>query len=392
MAAEQNRYPETQRLLGGTSLKLAFRQTGAQRKIHRHTRLVPLPIPIQHRHFSHLHVDLVGPLQYSNSFNYIFTIIDRTSKWMEPIPLSETSAAACAKALTFTWISQFGVPKRITYRGPQFTSNLWFQLCQILNISHKQTTAYHPESNGAVERLHHRLKDALSARAAAATWSKELPFVLLGLRAQPREDTGLSLAEAVFGAQIVLPNEFLQNDEFSVDTIVKKFAKTLHVSASSLPRHNSSTKLPSELLSAPLVWVHRGGLVPPLQPLYDSPYVVLRRGPCSFTIRVRSRDEVVAFSRLKACTGADATPDSPRRRGRPLGLRPGGLAATKRVLFSDPLVSSPSSSLAPPRDGPGTVFLPSEEVFARPGPAAPSQVPQTRYSSCQRAPPQRLDL
>jgi hypothetical protein len=82
----------------------------------------------------------------------------------------------------------------------------------MLNISHKQTAAYHPESNGAVERLHHRLKDALRARTAAATWSKELPFVLLGLRAQPREDTGLSLAEAVFGAQTVLPNEFLQNN------------------------------------------------------------------------------------------------------------------------------------------------------------------------------------
>jgi cleavage and polyadenylation specificity factor subunit 1 len=129
-----------------------------------------------------------------------FTIIDRTSKWMEAIPLSETSAAACAKALTFTWISRFGVPP-----GPQFTSNLWLQLCKMVNISHKQTTAYHPESNGAVERLHRHLKDALRARAAAATWSEEL----LGLGAQPREDTGLSPAEAVFGAQIVLTNEFL---------------------------------------------------------------------------------------------------------------------------------------------------------------------------------------
>ncbi len=43
----------------------------------------------------------VGPLQYSNNFNYIFSIVDRTSKWTEAIPLSETSAAACAKALTF---------------------------------------------------------------------------------------------------------------------------------------------------------------------------------------------------------------------------------------------------------------------------------------------------
>jgi transposase InsO family protein len=119
----------------------------------------------------------VGPLQYSNIFNYIFTIIDRSSKWMEDIPLSVTSAAACAKALTFTWISLLAFPKTITSdRGPQFTSNLWFKLCKMLHISHKQTTAYHPEMNGAVERLHHRLKDALRARAAAATWSEELPL------------------------------------------------------------------------------------------------------------------------------------------------------------------------------------------------------------------------
>jgi hypothetical protein len=225
----------------------------------------------------------------------------------------------------------------------------------MLNISHKQTTAFHPELNSAVKRLHRRLKDVLRACAAAATWSEELLFVLLGLRAQPREDSGLSSAEAVFSAQIDLPNKFLQNNEVSVDANVKNFSKTLHVSAPSLPRHNSSTDLPSELpaelLSAPLVWVRRGGLVPPLQPLYDGPYPVLRRSPRFFTIRVGSRDEVVAVSRLKACTAADATPGSPRRRGRLPGSHPGGPAATKRVSFSDSLVSSPSF-LVPPRGGP----------------------------------------
>jgi transposase InsO family protein len=151
-------------------------------------------------------------------------LIAHPSGW-KPSPLSETSTAACAKALTFTWISRFEVPETIpSDRGPQFTSNLWLQRCEMLNISHKQTTAYHPESNGAVKRLHHRLKDALRTRAAAATLSEELPFVLLGLRAQLREDNGLSLAEEVFGARIVLPNEFLQNDELSIDTIVKKLS------------------------------------------------------------------------------------------------------------------------------------------------------------------------
>ncbi len=47
------------------------------------------------------------------------------------------------------------------------------------------------------------------------------------LRAQPREDTGLSLAEAVFGAPIALPNEFLKGDEITVDTNSKNFSKIL---------------------------------------------------------------------------------------------------------------------------------------------------------------------
>jgi hypothetical protein len=104
----------------------------------------------------------------------------------------------------------------------------------------------------------------------------------------------------------------------------KNFQKTLHAPAFSLPMHNSSSslhlpsKLPAELLSACLVWVCRGGAVPPLQPLYDGPFAVICCGTRSFTLQVGLRDEIVAVSRLKACTAADAAdaaPGSPRRRG-----------------------------------------------------------------------------
>ncbi len=108
--------------------------------------------------------------------------------------------------------------------GFNFAKCLTFRTSKLQLITLSQTVP---------ERLHRRLKDAIRARAAAVTWSEELPFVLLGLRAQLREDTGLSPAEAVFSAQIVLPNEFLQNDKLSVDTILKNFSKTLHVSAPS---------------------------------------------------------------------------------------------------------------------------------------------------------------
>jgi cleavage and polyadenylation specificity factor subunit 1 len=154
--------------------------------------------------FARLNRDLEEPLHYSNNCKYVFTVIDRTSKWMEAVPLSDISEVVCSRALIFSWISCFRVPGTITSnRGAQFTSNVWCQLCEMLNIMHHQTTTYHPEENNAVVRLHCHLKDALCACAAVATWAEDLPWVLLGLHVQPREKTGLSPAEAVFGTPIV---------------------------------------------------------------------------------------------------------------------------------------------------------------------------------------------
>jgi transposase InsO family protein len=45
--------------------------------------------------------------------------------------------------------------------GAQFTSSLWAALYNLLNIQHTQTTPYHPQSNGLVERFQRRLKDVL---------------------------------------------------------------------------------------------------------------------------------------------------------------------------------------------------------------------------------------
>jgi hypothetical protein len=78
-------------------------------------------------------------------------------------------------------------------RGAQFTSSLWVALCSLLNIQHNQTTAYHPQSNGMVERFHRRLKDALRTRCAVANWADHLLWVLLGLRAAAREDDNSSV-------------------------------------------------------------------------------------------------------------------------------------------------------------------------------------------------------
>jgi transposase InsO family protein len=164
---------------------------------------VPIPVPCQR--FSHIHVDLVGPLPVSaEGYSYLFTVIDCSMRWLEAVPLKNMEARTCADALVDTWISRFGMPAVITSdRGTQFCMAIWNVLCSILMIHHITTTAFHPQSNGMIERAHRQLKEALRARLAGAEWPQHLPWVLLGLRAVPKDSTAVSSAEMVLAPQLV---------------------------------------------------------------------------------------------------------------------------------------------------------------------------------------------
>jgi transposase InsO family protein len=171
-----------------SSRVLTEKITQGKGKGHRHVKLQPEHIPVPHRRFSHLHIDLVRPLPKSGGYTLLFTIIDRTARWPEAVPVSATAAADCAAALFSGWVQRFGLPAAITSdRGPQFTSAVWAALCRLLSIQHIPTTAYHPQSNGLVEKFHRRLKDALCARAAGDKWLAHLLWVMLGIRSAWRE-------------------------------------------------------------------------------------------------------------------------------------------------------------------------------------------------------------
>ena len=70
-----------------------------------------------------------------------------------------------------------------------FISSLWVCTCNVIGTHHNTTTAYHPQSNGMVERAHRWLKDALKSCMAAADWPQHLPWVLLDIKNTPKEDS-----------------------------------------------------------------------------------------------------------------------------------------------------------------------------------------------------------
>lgn len=174
-------------------------------KVGKQDRRPLLHFPLPNSRFQHIHVDYVGPLPTSRNYKYLFTVIDRYSRYPVAVPVTSPSAKVAIDTLAQRWIAHFGVPESITSDcGPAFRSDEFRQYLKEQNIEWKPTTTYHPQSNGLVERLHRRLKEALVADGRH--WYDSLPWVLLAIRNAKGPDIAYSPNESLFGENVRLPN------------------------------------------------------------------------------------------------------------------------------------------------------------------------------------------
>ena len=274
-------------------------------KINRHTVSPTSSFKPVSARFEHIHVDLVGPLPYSQGFRYLLTCIDRFTRWPEAIPIPDINTKTVAKAFVEGWISRFGVPLSLTSdRGSQFESHLWDKIMSLLGIRRHRTTSYHPKSNGLVERFHRQLKSSLTAQGHN-DWMTTLPLVLLGIRTSLKTDIGHSTAELVYGSKLRLPGEFFCNTPDTSTTSVQDFAADLKKAMSNLqpvqPRQASSQKtfISQDLSSCTHVFVRVDAVRKPLQPPYEGPFEVIRRTRKTVTIDRNNTSDVVSIDRVK---------------------------------------------------------------------------------------------
>lgn len=274
-------------------------------KIHKHTS-APLEIfPLPDRRFNELHVDIVGPLPISQGFKYLFTVIDRFTRWPVAVPMVDSTADSCAHALLNGWIQYFGTPDNLTSdRGAQFESELWASLNKLLGSNRSRTTSYHPQANGVIERFHRQLKGALKARLIDANWIDELSLVMLGIRSAYKDDVGCSTAELVYGTTLRLPGEFFEPVENApVDHssfLAKLRAKMKNIRA--IPTSNHSRKrsyVPNNLHNCTHVFVRRDSHRRPLQSPYDGPFYVIEKKQKFFKVQLERRVDNISIDRLK---------------------------------------------------------------------------------------------
>jgi transposase InsO family protein len=208
-------------------------------------------------------MDIVGPLPTSaEGFSYLFTMVDRSTRWLEAVPIKSISAQKCVDKFISTWVSRYRVPAIITSdQGRQFTSALQKGLHKMLGVQIINTTAYHPQSNGMVERCHGQLNAALRARLASTEWPDHLPWVLLCLKSAPKEDSAISSAELMFGTMLSLSAEFILSAEPPAEQFHKRLRKMDMPATRPLTYAEVAAKPAAALMEASHMYIRAGTLL-----------------------------------------------------------------------------------------------------------------------------------
>src|SRR5437660_522519 len=161
--------------------------------------------------FAKVGLDVVHMPVATDGSRYMVGMRDDLSGWAEYKALRQASSKAVAKFIYEVWMARFGCPLLIVNdRGPE-NQALTKELLARYAIRNVLVAAYHPQSNGLVERGHQNIVDALAKLTAPSgkpgTWPQHLAAVSWADRIMVRKSTGITPFRVVFGQEAVLPAE-----------------------------------------------------------------------------------------------------------------------------------------------------------------------------------------
>ena len=180
------------------------------------------PIPAFEEPFSRVIIDCVGPLPKNKSGNqYLLTVMCASTRFPEAIPLRNISAKTIVKAL-IKFFTLVGLPKSIqSDQGSNFMSGLFQQVMDELGIKQYRSSAYHPESQGALERFHQTLKNMIRSYCFDTNrdWDEGVHLLLFAVRESVQESLGYSPFELVFGHSVRGPLKLFKEKLLSHDDV-----------------------------------------------------------------------------------------------------------------------------------------------------------------------------
>ncbi|GJU71588.1 reverse transcriptase domain-containing protein [Tanacetum coccineum] len=154
-------------------------------------------------------IDFMGPFPSSRGNKYILVAVDYLSKWVEAKALPTNDARVVVKFLK-SLFSRFGAPRAIiSDRGTHFCNDKFDKVMSKYGVTHRLSTAYHPQTSGQVEVTNRGLKRILERTVGEnrASWSDKLDDALWAFRTAYKTPIGCTPYKLVYGKSCHLPVE-----------------------------------------------------------------------------------------------------------------------------------------------------------------------------------------
>jgi hypothetical protein len=119
--------------------------------------------------------------------------------------------------------------------------------CRILGVKQLNTSAYHPQADGAIQRLHCTMCRSIShyINASGSNWDTQIPFNLMANNSCPHGTTNFSPYSMLHGREPIVPTIRWHQEQMSPDikgtnneTTLKQLHNSLQL-AYRLARNNS---------------------------------------------------------------------------------------------------------------------------------------------------------
>ena len=194
----------------------------ASRKGGRRTFRPPLqPIPVGGP-FHRVAVDILKLPLTSSGNRYVAVFMDYLTKWPEAFAIPDQKAETIAPLFLEHIVCRHGIPEELlSDRGANFLSNLIQEICQVLGVKKINTSGYHPQTDGLVEKFNATLISMIAKSTSdGAEWDTRLLYVLFAYRASLQESTKESPFFLLYGRDPRVPTSTVltyQRSPYTID-------------------------------------------------------------------------------------------------------------------------------------------------------------------------------
>ena len=270
----------------------------------------------------------------THGYQYILLIGDVFSKYIQAIPLKDQSADSIRDAFLRHWLFIHGTPQYLlTDQGSNVDGALMREICDLLGIEKRRSSAYHSQGNGFAERNIRTVKDMLRAvllhrHLPQSKWRAVVTELVFALNASHSKAIKCIPYEVVFGRSAVLPQDIIfdvvdsENYEQLIPTdyerelrstlhvVFNEVVKALELSKRQMQKHYNKHLRFHDYSSGEFAWLkvkhYKTGENRKLAPRRDGPWKIVQKLPNGVNFEIensRGDRKVVHHDRLCPVVG-----------------------------------------------------------------------------------------